>query len=273
MPEHNRGEDHLSPIETYLQSIEVNESTVRDGGVQRELVGGTQDDVISADTVRAPKRNSKTQIQATPQKSNQQRSNTPRTPPRRIKNTPIPERSQDKSSVFHCDYCWKKGHLVADCYKYLDICNFCKTKEHTKSDCWSNNENHPTKGRISIIMGMIHWNRKIGISLKTAIVRYLCQADVDPLIVSVALDHPECSQYLDCMIDTGAGVSLVNAGVLHTLKNLELKLASDVNVTALKGFGGTAKIPVEHNNERKIVFENGFVTPQPIMLFVVPLIL
>ncbi|KAL7645989.1 UNVERIFIED_CONTAM: hypothetical protein RMT77_002886 [Armadillidium vulgare] len=94
----------------------------------------------------APKGNSKTQVQATPRKSNQQRSNTPRTPPRRIKNIPIPERSQDNSSVSRCDYCWKKGHVMADCYKYLDICSFCKTKEHTRSECWRNNENHSTKG-------------------------------------------------------------------------------------------------------------------------------
>ncbi|KAL7647769.1 UNVERIFIED_CONTAM: hypothetical protein RMT77_001378 [Armadillidium vulgare] len=52
MSEHNMGEDHLKPIETYLQSIEVNDNTVRDRGVQRELAGGTQDDVISAETVR-----------------------------------------------------------------------------------------------------------------------------------------------------------------------------------------------------------------------------
>ncbi|KAL7634312.1 UNVERIFIED_CONTAM: hypothetical protein RMT77_014689 [Armadillidium vulgare] len=73
------------------------------------------------------------------------------------------------------------------------------------------------------------------------------------------------------MIDTGAGVSLVSAGALHTLKDIELKPASDVNVTALKGFGCSSKIPIEHYIEKQIVFENGFVTPCPIMLFVVPI--
>ncbi|KAL7640079.1 UNVERIFIED_CONTAM: hypothetical protein RMT77_009493 [Armadillidium vulgare] len=52
MSEHNMGEEHLLPIETYLQSIEVNNNTARDGGVQQELAGGTQDDVISAEMVR-----------------------------------------------------------------------------------------------------------------------------------------------------------------------------------------------------------------------------
>ncbi|KAB7502572.1 Protein pelota, partial [Armadillidium nasatum] len=46
------GEDQLLPLDAYLQSIEVNDNTVRDGGVQREVVCGTQGDVISAEAVR-----------------------------------------------------------------------------------------------------------------------------------------------------------------------------------------------------------------------------
>ncbi|KAL7631711.1 UNVERIFIED_CONTAM: hypothetical protein RMT77_017987 [Armadillidium vulgare] len=52
MSENNLGENQLSPIETYLQSIEINANTVRDEGVQREVASGTQNDVISAETVR-----------------------------------------------------------------------------------------------------------------------------------------------------------------------------------------------------------------------------
>ncbi|KAL7635017.1 UNVERIFIED_CONTAM: hypothetical protein RMT77_014002 [Armadillidium vulgare] len=52
MSEHNMGEDQLSPLEAYLQSIEVNDNTMRDEGVQQKVAGGTQDDVISAETVR-----------------------------------------------------------------------------------------------------------------------------------------------------------------------------------------------------------------------------
>ncbi|KAL7637500.1 UNVERIFIED_CONTAM: hypothetical protein RMT77_012228 [Armadillidium vulgare] len=52
MSEHNMGEDQLSPLEAYLQSIEVNDNTIRDEGVQQKVAGGTQDDVISAETVR-----------------------------------------------------------------------------------------------------------------------------------------------------------------------------------------------------------------------------
>ncbi|KAL7630763.1 UNVERIFIED_CONTAM: hypothetical protein RMT77_019023 [Armadillidium vulgare] len=92
-----------------------------------------------------PRRQNQNQNQVVPLKSNQQKANTSRTPPRRAKNTPTPERSQNNRNAPPCDFCGRKGHVMADCYKYLDICSFCKTKEHTRSECWRNTENRYNK--------------------------------------------------------------------------------------------------------------------------------
>ena len=94
----------------------------------------------------------------------------------------------------------------------------------------------------------------------------MCQADVEPLIINVSIDDGK--SFLDCMVDTGAGVSLVSEGVLPTLKNLDLQPSTEVK--AIMGFGHNAKIPITSYVERKIVFDNGFTT-NPIKFFVVPL--
>src|SRR6201990_1502600 len=94
----------------------------------------------------------------------------------------------------------------------------------------------------------------------------MCQADVEPLIINVSIDDGK--SFLDCMVDTGAGVSLVSEGVLPTLKNLDLQPSTEIK--AIMGFGHNAKIPITSYVERKIVFDNGFTT-NPIKFFVVPL--
>ncbi|KAL7640030.1 UNVERIFIED_CONTAM: hypothetical protein RMT77_009444 [Armadillidium vulgare] len=94
----------------------------------------------------------------------------------------------------------------------------------------------------------------------------MCQADVEPLIINVSIDDGK--SFLDCMVDTGAGVSLVSEGVLPTLKNLDLQPSTEVK--AIMGFVHNAKIPITSYIERKIVFDNGFTT-DPIKFFVVPL--
>src|ERR1700755_924950 len=74
----------------------------------------------------------------------------------------------------------------------------------------------------------------------------LCQADVDPLIIHVSLDAG--NNFVDSMVDTGAGVSLLNEGVLPHLSPVELKPSIEVPV----------------------VFDSGFTT-EPIKFFLVPI--
>lgn len=94
----------------------------------------------------------------------------------------------------------------------------------------------------------------------------LCQADVDPLIINVSLDAGKT--FLDCMVDTGAGVSLLSEGVLPTLHNIDLKPSKEV--TAIMGFGHNHRIPVTFYIEEQVVFDSGFTT-NPIKFFIIPL--
>lgn len=60
----------------------------------------------------------------------------------------------------------------------------------------------------------------------------------------------------------------MNQGVLPTLKDVELKSASEANVADLKGFGNTPRMRVEHYIKRKL-FSRMDVT-KLIMLLIIP---
>lgn len=95
----------------------------------------------------------------------------------------------------------------------------------------------------------------------------LCQADIDPLIVNTSLD-PDQTFFVDCMIDTGAGVSLLNEGVLPQLKDVKLKPSTEVK--AIRGFGNQKKIVITSLLELPLRFDSGFTT-KAIQLFIVPI--
>ncbi|KAL7648346.1 UNVERIFIED_CONTAM: hypothetical protein RMT77_000252 [Armadillidium vulgare] len=94
----------------------------------------------------------------------------------------------------------------------------------------------------------------------------ICQADVDPLIVNISLNSGE--GFVECMIDTGAGVSLLSEGAINQFPPLQPKLSSEVK--ALKGFGQKKEIPIKYYVETSVIFDSGFISKR-IKFYLVPL--
>src|SRR5678816_576216 len=67
----------------------------------------------------------------------------------------------------------------------------------------------------------------------------------DPLIVSVAL-VPNSSGFYGCMIDSGAGISLISTEITESyMKNLPLRPSVDIKVNAISGLVREHSVPID----------------------------